>query len=190
MLHGSFSLWSSGVLLVATESSESCSCYKKLKYILPKPWIQPVHLQSSFGFCVHYIKLFTSVCCSILASLNLYTAHISRHEQPQIAEALVPSVMLLPAGRGRAEEKQNRTSSDLSGEQPLSSSSALGGKTHQRKRSRPLLLSPLFCPGPALLSLGHVLLFASTPPFLHHSELNSDECHLAQGDIRMAACFP
>lgn len=47
-------------------------------------------------------------------------------ESPKLAKDLVPSVMLLPAGRGRAEKKQNRTSSDLSGEQLQSSSLPLG----------------------------------------------------------------
>lgn len=41
---------------------------------------------------------------------------------PLFAKTLVPSVMLLPAGRGRRRKKQNRTSSEVSGEQPRSSS--------------------------------------------------------------------
>lgn len=57
--------------------------------------------------------------------------------------------------RGKAKQDIFRS---VRGAAPLLLS-ALGGKTHQRKRSHPLLLSPLFCPGPALLSLGHVLLF-------------------------------
>lgn len=47
-------------------------------------------------------------------------------ESPKLAKDLVPSVTLLPAGRGRGEKKQNRTSSDVSGEQLQPSSLPLG----------------------------------------------------------------
>lgn len=115
----------------------------------------------------------TSVHPSTIVASHLQTAHIGiRSGWWALAKALVPSVMLLPAGRGRAEEKQNRTSSDLSGEQPLSSSVALRGK-RSKGSTVSLLLSPLLCPRPALLSLGCVLL-SNTPPFLCEYESNAD----------------
>lgn len=88
---------------------------------------------------------------------------------------LVPSVMLLPAGRGRAEKKQNRTSSDVRGAAPVLLS-ALGGK-RTRGSGLALLLSPLLCPGPALLSVGHVLLY-NTPLFPPDIESNGISIHV------------
>lgn len=97
-------------------------------------------------------------------------------EPPELAKDLVPSVMLLPAGRGRAGKKQNRTSSDLSGEQLQSSSLPWGGK-RTRGSGLCVLLSPLPCPGPALLSVGHVLL-SNTPLFPPDIESNGVSIHV------------
>lgn len=101
-------------------------------------------------FCTSVWRYVSCICCQY-------------SESPKLAKDLVPSVMLLPAGRGRAEKKQNRTSSDLSGEQLQSSSLPLGGK-RTRGSGLSVLLSPLLCPGPALLSVGHMLL-SNTPLF-------------------------
>lgn len=69
------------------------------------------------------------------------------------------------------EGEQNRTSSDVSGEQPRSSFSARGG----RGSGLSLLLSPLF-------SLGHV--HPSNTP------LPLKICHLACSEFLTATCFP
>lgn len=54
--------------------------------------------------------------------------------------------------------------------------SALGGKS-TRGSGLAVLLSPLLCPGPALLSVGHVLLY-NTPLFLHDIESNGISIHV------------
>lgn len=114
--------------------------------------------------------------CTVLY-LHGWTAHISTtSEWPVLAKALVPSVVLLPAGRGRAGEKQNRTSSDLSGEQPHSSFLPSGDRA-PKEAPLSLLLSPLRCPRPALLSLGHILP-PNTPLFLCDTESSGGGGHL------------
>lgn len=80
-----------------------------------------------------------------------------------LAKVLVPSMMLLPAGRGRAEEKAKQDIfRSVRGAAPLLLSALRGKRTKGSALS--LLLSPLFCPRPALLSLGCVLP-STTPPF-------------------------
>lgn len=86
-------------------------------------------------------------CLSIIVPLHLLGRDASA---PELAEPLVPSMMLLPVGRGRAERKQNRTSSDLSGEQPLSSFLPSGRKAPKEalSLSPSLLLSRRALPWP------------------------------------------
>lgn len=101
---------------------------------------------------------------------------------PRLAEDSVPSVMLLPAGRGRAEEKQNRTSSDVSGEQLQASARPWGGEG-SRGSGLCVLLSPLRCPGPALLSVGHVLLSNTPllPPDIGSNAGSIPRCRIWEG---------
>lgn len=99
----------------------------------------------------------------------------------------VPSVMLLPAGRGRAEEKQNRTSSDLSGEQPLSSFLPLGENEPKEALALPPFIPPLL-PSPCSALPGTCSPFEySSFPLRHWI---SHGCHLAWSQTLTATCFP
>lgn len=85
--------------------------------------------------------------------------------------------------RGKAKQDIFRS---IRGAAPLLLS-ALGGK-RTKGSALSLLLSPLFCPGPALPSLGRVLP-CNTPLFLRETESNSDGGHLTWSAFLTGTCF-
>lgn len=133
--------------------------------MLPFPkYGQPRHFS---GLCRHFILIPFDILHICNVSSHLWTAHIgTRADCPTLAIALVPSMMLLPAGRGRAEEKQNRTSSDLSGESAISFSLPSGDNAPEEVFSLTLLLSPHFLPSHLLHSPWDMFSFQITSPLL------------------------
>lgn len=115
-------------------------------------------------FQARLLQLLTSSTFHSVAPLHLYAAHINRRSGWWgLAKALAPSVSLLPAGRGRAKEKQNRTSSDPLGEQPHSSSLPSGENAPKEALSLPPFI-PLFLPWPCSAPL--CVLWDSSSPLI------------------------